>query len=99
MPYTKVPTIPVLRQKAIRMARNLYPFEKIGTTQGPWPCERCGNLSQFCDVGIKLNRIYCRNDNCKFLRIIDKVASRIVEDDGTVWEYYSDGTKVRVRAQ
>lgn len=81
------------------MARQLYPFEKLGTTQGPWECEKCKQLSQFCDVGIKLNRVYCMNPNCNFIRIIDKAASRIVEDDGTVWEYDSQGNKTRVRAK
>lgn len=81
------------------MARKVWPFEEIGSTQGPWPCEKCGNLSQFCDVGIKINRIFCMNENCNFLRIIDKAVSRIVEDDGTVWEYDGEGNKVRVRAK
>lgn len=81
------------------MARVLWPFEKYGTTQGPWQCERCGNLSQFCDVGIKINRIYCMNENCSFLRIIDKATSTIMEDDGTVWRFYSDGSKERIRAR
>lgn len=81
------------------MTRHKYPFEEINTTQGPWMCERCGNLSQYCDVGIKLNRIYCMNENCDFLRIIDKVQSVIMEADGTVWQFNSDGEKWRVRAR
>jgi hypothetical protein len=79
------------------MPRQLYPFERIGTTQGPWPCERCGGLSQFCDVGLKLNRVYCMNEGCRFLRIIDKASGRIMEDDGTQWEYNSNGEKTQVR--
>lgn len=81
------------------MARKVYPFQEIGTTQGPWLCEKCQELSQFCDVGIKLNRVYCLNPNCSFLRIIDKASSRIMEDDGTVWEFNPAGERWRVRAK
>ena len=76
--------------------KHMYPFQKVGTTQGPWPCEKCQELSQFCDVGIKLNRVYCANPNCNFLRIIDKASSRIMEDDGTQWTFDSQGNKTRV---
>lgn len=99
MPYTKARITRALPRKTIRLMRQLWAFEKIGTTQGPWQCEKCGNMSQFCDVGVKLNRVYCMNENCDFLRIIDKAASRIMEDDGTTWQYYPDGSKVRVRAR
>ena len=81
------------------MPRTKYPFEMIGTTQGPWQCEACGELSQFCDVGLKLNRIYCMNEKCSFLRVIDKVRSIIMENDGTVWQFNSAGEKWRVRAK
>lgn len=99
MHYNRVLSIPALRQKATRVARTVWPFLQFGTTQGPWVCEKCNQLSQFCDVGVKLNRVYCMNESCDFLRIIDKATKRIMEDDGTVWEYNSRGDKWRVRAR
>lgn len=78
------------------MARFNWPYLKFDTTQGPWPCERCGELSQFADVRLKYNRIYCKNEACRFERIIDKKEMRIVEDDGTQWRYDREGNKWQV---
>lgn len=64
---------------------------------GPWPCEKCGQLSQFADIGPRMNRIFCKNERCRFTRLIDKQASRIIEDDGTVWEFDNLGNKRRIR--
>jgi hypothetical protein len=63
---------------------------------GPWPCEACGQLSQFADIGPRINRIFCRNERCGFQRIIDKAAYRIVENDGTCWEFDNKGRKWQV---
>ena len=65
--------------------------------KGPWPCENCGQLSQYADVTQGINRIFCRNERCSFERIVDKRHSRIVENDGTCWEFYGDGSKRQVR--
>ena len=64
--------------------------------KGPWPCESCGQISQYADVRHGLNRIFCRNERCRFERIIDKRNHRTIENDGTCWEYNSDGTKRQV---
>jgi hypothetical protein len=64
---------------------------------GPWPCEACGQLSQYADVKRGINHIFCKNERCRYERIIDKRNSRIVENDGTVWQYDSTGNKCRIR--
>jgi hypothetical protein len=64
---------------------------------GPWPCEKCGKLSQYADLTSKINRIFCKNENCRYMRVVDKWNKYIVEDDGTHWKFSDDGTKVRVR--
>lgn len=66
---------------------------------GPWPCEACGELSQYADVTRKINRVFCKNESCGFTRIIDKGRSVIQESDGTVWRFDTDGNKVQVRRQ
>ena len=63
---------------------------------GPWPCERCGNLAQYAECRTDINTIFCKY--CGFHRIIDKVHKRIVEDDGTHLIYDNNGNKRRVRA-
>lgn len=65
---------------------------------GPWKCEECGKLSQFAEKRRGMNYIFCRNENCRYRRIVDMRFGRIVEADGTQWLYYDDGTKRRVRA-
>ena len=64
---------------------------------GPWPCEQCGELSQYADIQKRINRIFCQNEDCDFERIIDKHLNRIKENDGTIWEFDGDGNKHRVR--
>ena len=64
---------------------------------GPWPCEECGQLSQYADVAKDINRIFCRNERCGFVRLIDKRHSRIIEWDGSVWQFDDTGAKWRVR--
>jgi len=66
---------------------------------GPWPCERCGELSQFAVIKASVNRVFCRNENCRFERLIDKHKHRIVEADGTQWEYDGAGNKTRITNQ
>ena len=66
---------------------------------GPWPCNECGELSQYADIGSKTNYIFCRNPNCKFERIIDKRRNIIRESDGTYWRFDTAGNKTRIRAQ
>lgn len=65
--------------------------------KGPWPCEVCHELSQYADVSKGINRIFCRNPVCGFTRIVDKRRARVIENDGTCWEFSSDGTKRQVR--
>lgn len=65
--------------------------------KGPWPCENCGELSQYADVTKGINRVFCRNPHCDYLRIVDKRHGRVVENDGTVWEYDNYGAKRQVR--
>lgn len=64
---------------------------------GPWPCEKCGKLSQYAVTTPKRNRVFCRNENCKYERIVDKRRSRIIEDDGSVWAFDNAGNKWRIR--
>lgn len=64
---------------------------------GPWPCERCGKISQFAVVQAAVNKVFCRNESCRFTRVIDKQRSRIVEADGSVWAFDNAGNKWRVR--
>lgn len=61
--------------------------------QGPWPCEKCSNLSQFADVQPHVNIIFCRTEGCGYRRQIDKRRFRIVEDDGSVWGFDTNGRK------
>lgn len=65
---------------------------------GPWQCEKCKELSQFADVQPYINTIFCRNERCRFRRIIDKRRSRIVEDDGSVWYFDNYGNKTLIQA-
>jgi hypothetical protein len=64
--------------------------------KGPWPCEDCGQLSQYTDVSKRINRVFCRNERCRFERIIDKQHGRVIENDGTCWEYDNRGNKRQV---
>lgn len=64
---------------------------------GPWVCSECGQLSQFCDITSRVNRVFCRNEACGYQRIIDKRACYIVENDGTHWKFDNQGNKVQVR--
>lgn len=66
---------------------------------GPWPCSECGEMSQFAIVRYTQNFIFCRNENCKAERLVDKHNSRIIEPDGTTWAFDSAGNKWRVRGQ
>ena len=75
---------------------NLLGLTSSSGIVGPWPCEQCGNLSQFADINKGINRVFCRNENCRYERIIDKRHHRIIENDGTAWEFDSDGTKRRI---
>lgn len=54
---------------------------------GPWPCEQCKQLSQFAEVRPERTKVYCRNERCRFTRIIDKRNCTIVENDGSIWQY------------
>ena len=65
--------------------------------KGPWPCESCGELSQYADVSKQVNIIFCRNPVCGFRRIVDKRHQRTVENDGSQWEYDGHGNKRQVR--
>jgi hypothetical protein len=65
---------------------------------GPWECEKCHQISQFCDIGATKNRVFCRNPSCDYTRLIDKKHNTIREDDGTVWMFDSEGNKTRIRA-
>lgn len=64
---------------------------------GPWDCSECGQRSQFADIQRHVNRIFCKNESCRFERIIDKRRNRIVENDGSVWAFDEAGRKVQVR--
>ena len=66
---------------------------------GPWPCSKCGEVSQYTDIGATTNYVFCRNPNCDFERIIDKEHQIIKEDDGTFWRFDGAGNKHRIRAQ
>lgn len=64
---------------------------------GPWPCERCGQYSQFAECTSDINRIFCRNERCGFKRIVDKKRHRILESDGSLWAYDYLGRKTRIQ--
>ena len=66
---------------------------------GPWPCSKCGEITQCADLGKYTNYIFCRNTSCDFERIIDKKRHIIKEDDGTFWKFDDAGSKIRIRAQ
>jgi len=66
---------------------------------GPWLCSECGQVSQYADVRPERNFIYCRNEACRYQRVIDKTDNVIVENDGTFWRFDSEGNKIRIRAQ
>lgn len=66
---------------------------------GPWPCEKCKELSQYAVVTSKKNRVFCRNESCGFNRLIDKRNHIIVEADGTTWAFDGAGNKWRVRGR
>ena len=76
---------------------NLHALTSSRGIAGPWPCESCGQLSQYAEVKPQINHVFCRNENCRYERIIDKKHSRIIENDGTVWEFYEDGSKRQIR--
>ena len=66
---------------------------------GPWPCSKCGQPTQYTDIGNDTNYVFCRNPSCDFERIIDKREQIIKEDDGTFWRFDGEGNKVRIRAR
>lgn len=72
---------------------------RMARTVGPWRCEACGALSQFAEIRRGVNFVYCKNEACRYERIVDKRHSRIVENDGTVWEFDHAGNKKQVRAR
>lgn len=65
--------------------------------RGPWPCDACGQISQYAEVSKGVNRVFCRNPQCLYVRIIDKRRGRIIENDGTCWEFDDAGNKRQVR--
>lgn len=67
-------------------------------TDGPFPCDRCKELSCFAHITLEKNTIFCKNERCGFKRVIDKRNMIIIEDDGSHWQYDNDGHKVRIRA-
>lgn len=64
---------------------------------GPWKCEKCEELSQYAVIRASINRVFCKN--CDFERIIDKRHMRVIEADGTHWEYDNRGNKRQVTGQ
>lgn len=66
---------------------------------GPWPCEACGERSQYAEITHHINRVYCRNPSCEYRRLIDKRRHLIIENDGSTWAFDGEGNKWRVRAQ
>jgi hypothetical protein len=70
------------------------------TLTGPWPCEACGNMTQFADIKSDQNHIFCKNPACDFQRTVDKRNHRILESDGTLWSYDPNTSeKKRIRMQ
>lgn len=68
--------------------------------EGPFPCDQCGQLSCFAEIGAKENKIFCQNTHCNFRRVIDKSRQVILENDGTFWHYDpATGAKVRITAR
>lgn len=67
---------------------------------GPWPCEQCKQITQYAEIKGDKNHIFCKNEYCKFERMVDVKKQRIVEADGTMWAYNTrTGEKVRIRNQ
>ena len=66
---------------------------------GPWPCEACGNVTQFAVVSRTRTVVQCLYENCNYRRMIDKVHNIIRENDGTWWRFDNDGNKTRIAAQ
>jgi len=64
---------------------------------GPWQCDECKQLSAYADKKSDRNEIFCRN--CGFRRTVHTKKRRIIENDGTLWEYDGAGNKTRVRMQ
>lgn len=65
---------------------------------GPWPCEQCGQLSQFAECTTDINRIFCKNEYCRFKRLVDKRKCTIVEGDGSMWRFNpATGKKWRIQ--
>jgi hypothetical protein len=63
---------------------------------GPFPCDVCKKVAAFADIKRTENIIFCKA--CTFRRVIDKRHARIVENDGSVWQFDNQGNKRRVRA-
>lgn len=66
---------------------------------GPWKCEECGQISQYGDIGRWTNIIFCRNEACRYQRIVDKRRHQIRENDGSYWHFDNDGNKTRIRGR
>lgn len=66
---------------------------------GPWECSECGEISQYADIKSERNHIFCRNQVCRYERIIDKRRNIIRENDGTYWKFDTDGNKSRISGQ
>lgn len=68
-------------------------------TDGPFPCDQCKELSCFCHITTDTNKVFCKNPHCGYQRTIDKRNRIIIENDGSHWQYYDDGSKVRIRGR
>jgi hypothetical protein len=67
---------------------------------GPWPCEQCGQTTQFAEMKGDKNHIFCRNEYCKFERIVDMKSQIIREPDGSFWKYNPNtGQKIRIKSR
>lgn len=66
---------------------------------GPWDCSECHQTTQYADIGASINYIFCRNEACRYERIIDKRRNVIRENDGTFWQFDEQSNKVRIRGQ
>lgn len=80
---------------------NIYNSRKkfglvYNTLTGPWPCDQCGMMTQFAEIKHGRNKIFCKNELCRYTRTVDTFNRRIVENDGTQWQY-DGGKKWQVR--
>ena len=66
---------------------------------GPYPCDKCKQLSCFTHITPDMNRQFCKNPHCDFERTIDKRNKVIKEDDGTFWHWDDNGKKVQIRGR